>query len=48
MSLYESGDSSGQVSLSALFSTTLSPIMTGEAALTHLINLTVPADGLAV
>lgn len=41
MSLYESDDSSGQVSLSALFSTTLSPIMTGEAALTHLINLTV-------
>lgn len=41
MSLYESGDSSGQVSLSALFSTTLSPMMTGEAALTHLINLTV-------
>lgn len=41
MSLYQSDDSSGQVSLSALFSTTLSPMMTGEAALTHLINLTV-------
>lgn len=41
MSLYESGDSSGQISLSDLFSNTLSPMMTGEAALTHLINLTV-------
>lgn len=41
MSLYESDDSSGQISLSDLFSNTLSPMMTGEAALTHLINLTV-------
>ena len=39
MSLYESGDSSGQVSLEALCNGTLTPAMTGEVDLKSLINL---------
>lgn len=39
MSLYESGDSSGQVSLEALCNGTLTPAMTGEVDLKNLINL---------
>lgn len=39
MSLYESGDSSGQISLEALCNGTLTPAMTGEVDLKNLINL---------
>ena len=39
MSLYESGDSSGQVSLEALCNGQLTPAMTGEVDLKNLINL---------
>ena len=39
MSLYESGDSSGQVSLEALCNGTLTPAMTGEVDLKNIINL---------
>lgn len=39
MSLYESGDSSGQISLKALCNGTLTPAMTGEVDLKNLINL---------
>lgn len=39
MSLYESGYSSGQISLEALCNGTLTPAMTGEVDLKNLINL---------
>ena len=39
MSLYESGDSSGQISLEALCNGQLTPAMTGEVDLKNLINL---------
>lgn len=39
MSLYESGDSSGQISLEALCNGILTPAMTGEVDLKNLINL---------
>ena len=39
MSLYESGDSSGQISLEALCNGQLTPVMTGEVDLKNLINL---------
>lgn len=39
MSLYESGDSSGQISLEALCNGTLTPAMTGEVDLKNLINI---------
>lgn len=39
MSLYESGDSSGQISLETLCNGTLTPAMTGEVDLKNLINL---------
>ena len=39
MSLYESGDSSGQISLEALCNGTLTPAMTGEVDLKNLIIL---------
>ena len=39
MSLYESGDSSGQVSLEALCNGQLTPALTGEVDLKNLINL---------
>ncbi len=39
MSLYESGDSSGKVSLEALCNNRLTPVMTGEADLKKLIAL---------
>lgn len=39
MSLYESRDSSGQISLEALCNGTLTPAMTGEVDLKNLINL---------
>lgn len=41
MSLYESGDSNGQVSLAALFDGKLQPVATGNVNLRHLIDLTV-------
>jgi len=41
MSLYESGDSTGQVSLADLFAGIFNPIVTGEVDLCHLIDLTV-------
>ncbi len=41
MSLYESGDSSGKVSLIKLFKHNLVPTVTGEVDLRHLIDLTV-------
>ena len=41
MSLYESGDSSGQVSLKALCEGKIEPVMTGEADLKRLIALIV-------
>lgn len=41
MSLYESGDSSGKVSLQALCSGTVSPVMTGEVDLRTLARLIV-------
>ena len=39
MSLYESGDSSGAVSLEALCSGALEPVMTGEVSLQKLVSL---------
>lgn len=39
MSLYESGDSSGAVSLEALCSGALEPVMTGEVSLRKLVSL---------
>ena len=39
MSLYESGDSSSQISLESLCNGTLTPAMTGEVDLKNLINL---------
>ena len=41
MSLYESGDSSGQVSLETLCKGSLTPVMTGEVDLKRLIGLVV-------
>lgn len=41
MSLFESGDSSGKVSLRGLFDSVFAPCETGEASLKHLIDLTV-------
>jgi predicted AAA+ superfamily ATPase len=41
MSLYESGDSSGKVSLEALCRGELAPVMTGEVDLKKLIELIV-------
>lgn len=41
MSLYESGDSSGEVSLKALLSGVISPTFTGEVSLLHLFELIV-------
>ena len=38
MSLYESGDSSGQVSLKALCEGSISPVMTGEVSLKQVIE----------
>ena len=37
MSLYETGDSSGEISLLKLFEGNMSPVLTGEVALTDLI-----------
>ena len=41
MSLFESGDSSGMISLKDLFSSPLIPVRTDEVSLTNLITLTV-------
>lgn len=41
MSLFESGDSSGSISLKGLFSATLEAVQTGEVRLDRLIGLTV-------
>ncbi len=41
MSLYESGDSSGQVSLQALVSGKFTPVVTGEVALRDIVQLIV-------
>lgn len=41
MSLYESGDSSGKVSLKDIFNGTMKPVMTGEVDLRELMNLIV-------
>ncbi|MGN1157716.1 MAG: ATP-binding protein [Agathobacter sp.] len=41
MSLYESGDSSGKVSLTELMDGTMKPVMTGDVDLKHLMELIV-------